>query len=198
MATSLSIIVPTAGRPSLARTLASAAPQLRPGDECIVVGDVLDGPLPQTEAICRDFPFVRYVEHAAERHHWGHPQFEAGQAVAVGDWLLGNDDDDIFTPDAFDAIRAVIAGLAWPRPLLFRFLSHFGLTFWHTAGLVAQGHIGGHCLVQPNLPGKVGQRRRDGTYRYESDYDWIVDTLSRWYPVGPVWVDHVIAEARPQ
>jgi glycosyltransferase involved in cell wall biosynthesis len=194
----LSLIVPTAGRPSLARTLASAAPQMLPGDECIVVGDTLDGPLRETEAICRDYPFVRYIEHAARRHYWGHPQFEAGQLVATGDWLLGNDDDDIWTPNALDAIRNAIGQLTHLRPMLFRFRSHFnGFVFWHTPGYLKQGHIGGHCLVQPNVDGKVGRRANRGTYRYESDWDWIVDTLGRWHPVEPIWCDHIIAEARP-
>ena len=193
----LSIIVPTAGRPTLARTLDSFAGQLLPGDECIVVGDTFDGPLPETEAICRDYPFVRYVEHASSAHFFGHPQYEYGQELAKGAWLFGQDDDDIFTPDAFDAIRSAIAALPAPCPLLFRFRSYWGMTFWDTPGLLAQARIGGHCLVQPNVPGKVGQRNVEGRYRYESDYDWIIDTVARWHPVPPVWVDAVISVARP-
>lgn len=198
----LSLIIPTAGRPSLRRTLESAAPQVLPGDECIVVGDTLDGPLPQTEAICRDYPWVRYIEHAHDAHRWGHPQFDAGQAAAIGDWLIGQDDDDVWTPDAFAAIRAAIAHAEYPRPLLFRFRSYFGgFVFWHTAGpeWIRQGHIGGHCLVQPGRAhGKVGQRAVNGTYRYESDFDWITSTLANWAPIEPLWCDHVIAEQRPQ
>jgi glycosyltransferase involved in cell wall biosynthesis len=198
----LSFVVPTAGRPSLRRTLESAAPQILPGDEVVVVGDTCDGPLPRTEAICRDFPFARYLEHAGEDHWWGHPQFEAGQAAARGDWLGAQDDDDIWTPGAFAAMRAAIAHCgAEPRPLLFRFRSYWGgAVFWHTPGpeWVRRGHIGGHCLVTPNLPGKLGDRHVRGIYRYEADFDWIADTLRKWAPVQPLWCDTIIAEQRPR
>jgi hypothetical protein len=199
--TTLSLIIPTAGRPSLRRTLESAAPQILPWDECIVVGDTHDGPLHETELICRDYGWVRYIAHDAGGHHWGHPQFEAGQAAARNGWIVGQDDDDVWTPGAFAAIREAIAHAEYPRPLLFRFRSQLGgFVFWHTPGRdwIRQGHIGGHCLVQPNLPGKVGQRAVKGTYRYESDFDWIADTLARWAPVEPLWCDYIIAIQRPQ
>ncbi len=195
MTPTLSLIIPTAGRLSLRRTLESAAPQILPGDECLVVGDTFSGPLPQTEAICRDYPWVRYLEHAGEAHQFGHPQFDAGQDAARGDWLLGNDDDDIWTPEAFGVIRDTIAHLDQPRPLLFRFLSHWGIVFWLMRGLVAQGAIGGHCLVQPgHAHGKVGYRRAS---HYEGDFAWIQHTLANWAPLEPEWVDYIIAEARP-
>ena len=197
----LSAIVPTAGRASLRRTLESAAPQMLPGDEVIVVGDTTDGPLPETEAICRDFPFVRYVECPSGEHNWGHEQTDHGLTIARGDWLLCNDDDDIWTPGAFEAIRGAIAYAKVPRPLLFRFKSHYGdgFVFWHTPSpeWIRPGHIGGHCLVQPNAPGKVGMRLKHGTYRYESDFDQIANTLALWRPVEPLWCDFIIAEARP-
>lgn len=193
--TTLSLIIPTAGRATLRRTLDSAAPQLLPGDECLVVGDTTDGPLPQTEAICADYPWARYIEHPGAAHSWGHEQFDRGLEEARGDWLLGNDDDDIWTPDAFAAIRAAIAALDAPAPLLFRFRAHFGLTFWLERGLVAQGAIGGHCLCQPgHAHGRVGFRR---AAHYEGDYAWIANTLANWAPTPPVWIDHVIAIARP-
>ena len=200
MVPTLCVIIPTAGRQSLRRTLDSIAPQVLAGDGCIVVGDVFDGPLPQTEAICREYDFVRYVEYAWTGHMFGHPQFEYGQSLVTQDWIVGQDDDDIFTADAFAAIRAAIAYAEEPRPLLFRFKSYFdGLVFWHTPGpeWVRPGHIGGHCLCLPNVAGKIGLRARDGTYRYESDYDWVADTLKKWEPVEPLWCNHVISIARP-
>lgn len=193
----LTLIIPTAGRESLRRTLDSAAPQILPGDECLVLGDTTDGPLPSTEMICRDYAWVRYIAQPGDAHTYGHEQFDAGQRAAQGDWLLGNDDDDIWTSDAFASIRETIASLDYLRPLLFQFHSHWNQVFWHTAGYLAQGHIGGHCLVQPNVHDKVGQRAVDGSYRYESDFDWIVDTVARWAPVEPLWVPTLIARARP-
>lgn len=189
----LSVVIPTAGRPTLRRTLDSMAPQMLPGDECICVGDVLDGPLRVTEEIVKEYPWCRYIEHAGAAHDWGHSQFMVGQEAATGDWLLGNDDDDVFTPDAFATIRGVISTLDQLRPLLFRFRAQWGMTYWLMPGLVQQGAIGGHCLVQPRIPAKMGQR----TSRYEADYDWITSTLANWEPIAPLWVDRVIAIARP-
>ena len=191
----LSLIIPTAGRASLRRTLESAAPQVLSGDECIVVGDTFDGPLPETEAICRDFPFVTYYGYRGFGHNWGHAQINSALERCTGDYILGNDDDDIWTPHAFDAIR--MAARDYPgRVLLFRFRSYLGgFVFWHTPGpeWIKQGHIGGHCLVMPNIPGKIGQR----TDRYEADFDQLVETLEL-HEEPPVWCDYIIAEQRPQ
>lgn len=194
MTPTFGIVIPTAGRATLRRTLDSMARQMGAGDRCLVVGDTLDGPLPQTEAIVADYPWCRYLAHAGARHTWGHEQINVGLPLVGGDWVFCQDDDDIFTDDAFAAIRAAIAVLAHPCPLLFRFRSRFGgQVYWDHAGVIAEGHIGGHCLVTPNLPGLVGLR----THRYQGDYDWIVDTIARWQPIAPQFVDAIIALARP-
>lgn len=193
-APTLSIVIPTAGRPTLRRTLDSIAPQILPGDEVIVCGDTHDGPLRVTEEIVADYPFVRYIELDAGGHDWGHAQINAALDLASGDYVLGQDDDDVFTPDAFACIRD--RALAYPgQPLMTQFQSYWGFVYWHTPGLIAQGHVGGHCLVVPNQPGMVGRF----TARYEGDFDWIVDTLERWQAQGiaPVWVDHICTVQRP-
>ncbi len=202
--TSLSIIVPTAGRASLERTILSYLPQMAACDELLVMGDTLDGPLPQTEAICAKYaPLVRYVPTKHKEHTFGHLELNDGLDLARGDYVLGNDDDDCATPDALPAIRAVIGQLPDAMPLLFRYRSYHGPIYWHAVnkegepfeGCLEVGHIGGHCLVAPNLPGMVGRF----TERYQGDWDWIMNTLTRW-PDGihsAAWVDHQIAIARP-
>lgn len=192
---SLSVVIPTAGRATLARCLASIRPQLRNRDEVIVVGDVLHGALPASEATVRRCGSrFRYVPFTDGRMTWGHAQCNAGLALAGGDYVLCQDDDDVYEPGAFDAIRRA-ATRAPGRPLLFRFRSyHGGQVFWHTPGVVKEGALGGHCLVSPNVPGRVGRL----TDRYQGDFDWIADTLARWEPVEPAWVDHIIATARPE
>jgi glycosyltransferase involved in cell wall biosynthesis len=195
MTPTLGIFIPTYGRETLRRCLDSVMPQLLPGDDVLVVGDVRDGPLPVTEAIVAAYgPPVRYLPFTDGQMSWGHAQCDYAQTQLSTDWLFGQDDDDVFTPDAFAAIRDTIVNLDRPRPLLFRFLTHFGLTVWLQRGLVMQGAIGGHCLVQPNIPGKVGYRRAT---HYEGDFAWIRNTLTNWYPVAPEWVDFVIGRARP-
>jgi Glycosyl transferase family 2 len=197
----LGIFIPTHGRPELRRAIESAVPQMLPGDDLLIVGDTRDGPLPQTEAIVAEYgPQVRYLPYTDGQMSWGHAQAAYGIANLQTDWIFGNDDDDAFTPDAFAAIREAIAYAEYPRPLLFRFRSYIGggFVFWHTPGMewVRQGHIGGHCLVQPgHKHGKVGAY---GSARYEGDFDWIVDTLQKWAPIEPLWCDHVISIQRPQ
>lgn len=198
--TTLSILVPTAGRLSVERTILSYLPQMADGDELLVMGDTIDGPLPETEAICAKYgPLVRYVPTKLPtkdgEHSFGHNELNAGLDLTCGNYILGNDDDDIATPDALAAIRAVIAQLPEPSPLLFRYRACHGPVYWHEVGCLTEGHIGGHCAVFPNLPGLVGRF----TERYQGDYDYILDTLNRW-PDGinsAVWVDHMIAIARP-
>lgn len=202
MTPTLGIVIPTAGRATLRRTLDSMAPQVREGDTCLVVGDCLDGPLPATEAIVADYPWCRYLAHVGKSHTFGHEQINVGLPLVGGDWVMCQDDDDIYAPGAFGAIRATIRTLHRPRPLLFRFRSyHGGRVFWDAAAkaawdrrrVVLQDHIGGHCLVQPNIPGKVGVRG----LHYQGDHTWIEDTLRRWAPIKPLWVDEIIAIARP-
>ena len=103
----IGVYIPTAGRDSLRRTLHSISQQrLIPGDEVLVIGD---GPVPSAEALCKEFgePF-RYLE-GPHTSDWGHSQ--ANMALHNGhmsaDLLVAQDDDDIFLPRAFEAIRAV-------------------------------------------------------------------------------------------
>jgi glycosyltransferase involved in cell wall biosynthesis len=194
--TTLSILIPTPGqgRP-LSRCLDSIKPQLHPGDEVLVIGDTHDGPLPEVEALVAEYgDLFRYIGHDAGHHCFGHCQLNHGLEQAKGDYLTANDDDDIYTPDAFAAMRAVAERLPEPRPLLFRFQSHYGPVWWDEQ-VVEINRIGGHCAVFPNLPGRVGRY----TCRYQGDFDFIRSTLDLW-PGGDlaaVWVNHIIAIARP-
>jgi glycosyltransferase involved in cell wall biosynthesis len=194
MTPTLGIVIPSAGRATLRRTLESIAPQILPGDAVLVVGDTLDGPLPQTEAIVAAFPWCRYLSHAGMTHTHGHEQINVGLPLVGGDWLLVQDDDDVYCPDAFAAIRATIRALHRPRPLLFRFRSyHGGRVFWERRGLVAEGNVGGHCLCVPNRPGQVGT----WGLHYQGDFTYIAHTLRLWEPVKPLWCEAIIAVARP-
>jgi len=192
----LSLIIPTAGRFSLRRTLESAAPQLLPGDEMLVIGDVRMGALPEMAAICADFPQCRYVPFTDGVMSWGHRQTNHGMTIATGDYLSFNDDDDVYTGDALALMRA--AATDFPgRPLLFRFRSYLGgLEFWLRAGLVQQACIGGHCAVVPRDHRYLG---RWGDH-YEGDFQFIKESLDNWADAGidPVWCPQIIAVQRPR
>lgn len=192
MACRLSIIVPTPDGDGLHRLLASIDPQIEIGDDVLIVGDTHDAPLSwlAAEIESKGSPY-RFLPFDAGHHCWGHCQINFGITQATGDYLVFIDDDDIFTPEALHIIRARIAEQSEPRPLMFKFhCRRLGRTLPERYEVV-ESAIGGHCLVTPNVPGKLGL----WGCRYGGDFDWIVSTLAHW-PQGPAWYDDVIADAR--
>jgi glycosyltransferase involved in cell wall biosynthesis len=196
-APSISFLVPThrADRP-LERCLDSIAPQLGPYDEVLVIGDTLDGPLPSVEALIRqnyDSRF-RYLAHDAGHHCWGHCQLNYGLAFAKGDWIHANDDDDIWTPGAAQAMRAGILG-SGGQPLLFRFVSYVNrMPIWIERGRFERNWIGGHCLVYPNDPDRMGHYADI----YNGDFDMLESTVNFYGgPEQAVWREEILCIARP-
>lgn len=187
----LSIIVPTCGRLTLARTLESIF-LARPAqaDEVLVVGD---GRQPAAQAIAMRWKSrlrLTYRETPATRCA-GHAQRNVGISFASGSHLLSIDDDDAYRPMALQLVRA--AALANPgRFLIFRMQSHtprhpWGL-LWSYKG-ASLGNVGTPMMVAPNMPGKLG---RWGD-RYAGDFDFLESTLAH-YPEGPVWLEDVIVD----
>jgi len=189
---SLSFLVPTAGRPELRNLLASLSFQMGERDECLIIGDTHDGPLDDVEALVRSYgPRYRYIEHDAGEHAHGHPQMNAGMAAARGDWLVFNDDDDVFVPGCVETIRTVADGRT--VPVLFRYLNYYGFLVWVERGLFAENYIGGHCLVCPNDLGRLGR----WSDRYAGDWDFVNETVAFYGLTKILWRDEVIAIARP-
>jgi glycosyltransferase involved in cell wall biosynthesis len=192
----LSLIVPThrEDRP-LRRCLESVQGQLRRGDEVIVVGDTYDGDLPAVEALVREFghPY-RYVAVNAGHHDWGHSQVNAGIALAQGDYIHVSDDDDVWTPDALTTFRKMASAVRAPVPFLFRFKSYYGPVFWLQPGLFARNFIGGHCLLAPNDPSRLGQWAPE----YSGDYDYVEQTVNHYGGAEHVvWCESIVVLARP-
>jgi glycosyltransferase involved in cell wall biosynthesis len=206
----LSVIVPTVGRPALARAVRSL---LRQGDwlpfEVILVGDTHapnGGPgtwaeqLPSARALAETDPRVRYVEHDGGRHMVGHPQRNFGATVARGRYLWWLGDDDIALPGAFQSLaRALHAHEDDPleangRVFLFRWIAPWRMVLWHTAGFLAEDHIDAECVVCPNVPARLGT----WTNRYQGDFDFIRETADHWGgPERIIWRPEVLALARP-
>lgn len=200
--TTLSIIIPTQGRETLERCLKSCIDAgLKIDDEVLVIGDthgaLLNDIPTMMHAAFRGAGFYIpndwYFPFDAFHHCWGHCQLGHGIEKARGDYILCQDDDDVYEDGAFDRIRSAIDSLKQPRPLLFRFQSWWGPVFWDAPGRAAENHIGGHCAVFPN-----DERLGRFTCRYQGDYDYIRSTLDNWGGDDQaVWVDDVIAIARP-
>lgn len=182
----LSIIVPTADGDGLDMLFASLDGQLCDGDEVLVVWDTFES----TPPLVLPFSVYQgpYLSYDAGHHCWGHCQINAGITQARGDYLIFIDDDDCFPDGALESVRRAIAEQPSPRPLMFKFWSRRHNLFLPVRHEVRESAIGGHAMVVPNIPEKLGRWE----CRYAGDYDWITSTLQHW-PAGPAWYDDVIA-----
>lgn len=187
MAARLSIIVPTHDGDGLETLFESVRDQLLPGDEVVVIGDTCDGELPEIQSLVQAAGH-RYLSFDAGHHCYGHCQINRGIQSARGDYLVFIDDDDCFPTGALAAIRRAAAAHAQPRPLMFAFYSRRHGRTLPPGHYVQESAIGGHAMVVPNIPDKLGTWE----CRYAGDYDWIVSTLALW-SAGPAWYDDVIA-----
>lgn len=183
MAARLSVIVPTHDGEGLEKLFDSLEWQLQDGDEVLIVRDTFEG-----AAFIPTFRWACAVDHNAGHHCWGHCQINEGMRHATGDYLVFIDDDDCFADGALDAIRRAADEQPTPRPLMFRFYSRRHDRVLPPRHEVRESTIGGHAIVVPNIPERLGQ----WSCRYAGDYDFIVSTLALW-PEGPAWYDDVIA-----
>jgi hypothetical protein len=158
----LSIILPTSGRETLGRTLASVTPQLAPGDELILLRDASGD--------------------------WGHTPRQEAMGRAKGDYLLFMDDDDIYTEGALDAVRAALAENPG-RPHVFR-MRRVGPAndVLPAERVVRLGNVSTQMMVVPNDTARLGAWGR----RYEGDFDFLASTLAKYPPDSLVWRDEVI------
>jgi len=183
-----SILVPTCGRRSLARTLASIGDQaLASGDEVLLV---TDGRQPHVAALFARLGLPgRCIEGPASRDY-GAAQRNRGMDAAAGDYLLFMDDDDVFTLGAFVTIRAALNSA--PRhPQLFRMRYADGRVLWKDACLT-HWNVSTQMIVFPNRP---DLRRWDSEHGH--DYRFIVNNMSLWSADALVWREEVIAVLRP-
>jgi hypothetical protein len=187
---SLSLLVPTVSRPSLARTLRSLRGQdWRPGDEILLLGD---GEQPVARSLFEQFGLPgRYLTVPGPSRDWGHTPRNHGMPLARGGWLMFLDDDDACAPGAVASVRAALAENPG-RPHLFRMhLVPDGVTLWRGRE-VAVGNVGTPMFVLP----AAGPRGEWGR-RYEGDYDFITSTLAHWPDGALVWREEVIAHVWP-
>jgi glycosyltransferase involved in cell wall biosynthesis len=174
-------VIPSSGRTSLSRTLASVAREVAPGDEILVlVNDAWD---------------------------WGNSGRQEGQEKAKGDYVVFCDDDDVFLPGSFDAMRE------WARRHpgrigVFRRKSDAWPTQWQTPEL-RPGNVQSSNFLVPNLPGKLGRWRHQSQDRAKqaelkaaglidwSDAEYLQET-ARLQATEPIFVDVVTVFADPE
>lgn len=168
----LAIILPTLGRATLPRAIASAMHQLDADTTIEVVGD---GHRPDAEAAVDEVrdPRVRYSHHSDPVSMFGNAQRNHGIARSGADWIMHLDDDDKLLDGAVAAVRR---NMRFHKPLVFRML-HYGKVLWREP-VMQFGNVGGAQLACPRdqlKPWGIGNG---------SDFDCIVATVNshgiRW------------------
>lgn len=189
-----SIIIPTCGRPTLARTLDSIVKAgFQETDQVLVIAD---GEVPEAKEICSQYPYLRifFSETGKTPDGLGAPQRAAGMRVATGTHLLFLDDDDAYVEGALSVIRNAVSKK--PEKLfLFRMACHSNRFAWKTLWDVKHvylGNVGTPMIVLPNNPAIFGVWTSGGQ---GSDYRFLMSTLER-YPGGEAaieWREEIVA-----
>ena len=188
------VVIPTIGRPTLARTIASIRSQSYCANaEIIVVADV-HGMEPKTLGMIRDVGLeygASAVTFDAGAHDTGSPQLHLGYMHARGDWALNVGDDDVYEPGAFEAMAAVISQQPERMPLMCKVLlfpndqrgNHRPVTLWEERS-IERFKVTGQSFVCPNDPRRMG--------RWVDDVTFMRETVALWG--GRVeWRDELIA-----
>lgn len=193
----LTVITPTVGRDSLRDTAASLVPQLRPGDEWILVSD---GAQPFVQAIgrqARTLTPARIVL-ADVRHstsQFGNAQRDLALGVAKGSHLCFLDDDDVWEPGARDHFAAA----ADQQPgAVHVFRARWGDGHhWHgilwKEQVFEQGNVGTPMVCYPNqrpLPKWMSWNHAGAV----SDFGWMRAALGAH---EIVWHREIVATVRP-
>jgi glycosyltransferase involved in cell wall biosynthesis len=196
----LTICVPTIGRPSLTETLASIARQaLIPGDQVLAVFDSFGADptlYEQTHAIVTGFGFT-FVAYNGHTHFYGNPQLNHAMTLATGDYFCALGDDDVYVDGAIARLRA---SLQPGKATLFQFFTppymvgeHDPRRFvlWADKKLRV-ANLSGCCIAAPrNCLVPVSEDRR-----IEVDFEWIAEIVAKTGE-KPIWLKDCLIIARP-
>jgi glycosyltransferase involved in cell wall biosynthesis len=196
----ITIAVPTIGRPTLVDTLDSIARQdLRPGDQVLIVYDSFAPDalnLQATRSLVEGYGFA-FIEHNGYVHFYGNPQLNHAITLATGDYFTCLGDDDIYVDGAIARIRSVVKP---GRATLFQFYAPpdmvpnqpgLRLRLWQDRQLRV-ANLSGCCLVAPRAALVPVSRE----LRIEVDFDWIVDIVAKTGQ-KPHWLQECLIIARP-
>jgi len=126
---SFTVVITTVGRKKLSTMLASLGWQLKAADNIVIISDINATdpekfPLISSvqemlrDANCNNCSKI-FIQNPTPMGGSGHRSRTFHQKTLPGDFIMHADDDDMYTPDAFEIIRAVITSLA-PRVYIFR------------------------------------------------------------------------------
>lgn len=181
MSYSFTIITPTIGRATLARTLRSAT--LGPRDEWLVIGD---GPQPEAQSIVEAMgdTRIRYIE-GPVTGDYGNARRQMGMGMAAKDYILFIDDDDEYVPGALKTVRPLLNGY----PFVFRMIWN-GEIIWQTRE-VYPGNVAAAMLCAPNYKHMLGYWGKG----YGADAEFIKETVELWGIENVVWSGDVIVRS---
>ena len=168
---SLSVIIASSGRPTLARTLDSVAGQMVAGDELLLSVN--------------------------DNSPWGHAARNKLMRCAQGTALLFIDDDDAYLPGALNVVRTALAEHP-TRVHIFKMRygansAAPGAEVW-TEREVVEGQVSTQTVCVPTA---IAVCCRWGD-RYAGDFDFISAAAAHPRAGGPpVWHENVIALYRP-
>jgi glycosyltransferase involved in cell wall biosynthesis len=196
----LTIAIPTIGRPTLRDTLASIARQaLIPGDRVFVVYDSFAPDrtnLQATRNLVESFGFT-FAEHDGGYHFYGNPQLNRAMELATGDCFCALGDDDVYVDGAIARLRNKLSAT---RAVLFQFYTPpymiavdnpTRLVLWQDRRLRV-ANLSGCCIAAPRsalVP--VSDERR-----IEVDFDWIAAIVANTGQ-PPIWFRDCLIIARP-
>jgi len=191
MSKSLGIFIATPGRASLWKTLYSIYYQKAHVEDVLVVGDGYHKPtaeLVEFAAHALTLP-VRYVATTKTRDY-GHTQQNYALQHVRGDYLIYQDDDDIFLPRALTEAARLVNEFDKPKPLIGRVKSPRHGLLWQRPGPV-NAILDGHCIVVPNDKRKLGWFNSD----YNGDQCYIHTCLRNYKEHA--WTDRIWTLTRP-
>jgi len=132
----ITLITPTFGRTTIVDLATAVVPQLKSGDEFIIVGD---GPVPLAEEVARLIPGVVYMHTPSKMGDYGCTPWDFAIERAKGDFLWFIGDDDLPIEYAFEIIRkGVQKNLMLPH--IFAML--------HTGRILKRSHAACHVSNQ--------------------------------------------------
>ena len=150
----ISFIIPTIGRQSLKKTLASI--EKWPGDEILV------------------------VQHHPPSGNWGNAERQEGTDKAKCDYLAFIDDDDVYVPRARHIMAKAITENPNNYPILFRMQFPSGRVIWQKKW-VKNGNVSTQMILVPNIKDMLyawEQRHRWADFQFINRWKWPAKTIN--------------------
>lgn len=177
----LTILIPTVGRDTLARTLASIRPQLREEDEIILVSDGVKGV---------NAAGVTLVELDKNYNDWGHTPRNLILPTITSGYVVHFDDDDTMGRDALKHVRQAIA--RHNGDLFLLQMRREDGTIIPVGHELRRGNVGTPMFVHP--AGIDLGKFSAGVY--SGDFDFISQTVELNPQRELRWIDQVICNIR--